>query len=270
MTTPPLAFLPVTEEDLPQIETLQPENWGSIMPAIRWYLTLDFCYLIKAVHNNEIVGCGAVLLNENCAWLANIIVAKAHRNKGYGQAITAHILDYAKQQTESVILIATKLGHPVYLKFGFRDDEEYVFFKPGKIDLPSNPNIIPYDVSFREAILALDADTFGEKRSRLLEPRLKEAFVYTNGNSFEGFTIPTLGEGLTLATTIPAGLALMALRFNEEKRACVPKANQAAVDFLVQHGFTIDDTLNAVKMHLGPKPAWKPQQQFGRVGGNMG
>ncbi|MES2778702.1 MAG: GNAT family N-acetyltransferase [Bacteroidota bacterium] len=270
MTTPSLSFLPVTENDLPEIEKLQPENWGSIMPTIRWYLTLDFCYLIKAVSNNEIVGCGAVLFNQNSAWLANIIVAKAHRNKGYGYDITEHILEYAKQRTESVILIATKLGHPVYVKFGFVDDEEYVFFKPGKMNSPLSANILKYDPSFRESILALDEDTIGEKRIQLLESRLPEAFVYVKDGKFEGFTIPTLGEGLTLATTPEAGLALMAVRFTEEKRACIPKANQVAIDFLVQHGFEIDDTLYATKMYLNKKLPWKPQQQFGRVGGNMG
>lgn len=270
MTRSTLSFLPVTENDLPEIEKLQPENWGSIMPTIRWYLTLDFSYLIKAVYNNQVVGCGAVLFNENSAWLANIIVAKDHRNKGFGQAITEHILEYAKQQRDSIILIATKLGRPVYVKFGFRDDEEYVFFKPGKIDLPRSSHIVNYHPSFKEAILALDEETFGEQRKQLLEPRLEEAFLYVKNNTFEGFTIPTLGEGLTLAKTAEAGLALMAVRFEEEKRACVAKANQVAVDFLVQHGFEIDDSLYAIKMYLDEKLPWKPQQQFGRVGGNMG
>lgn len=270
MTTSSLSFLPITENDLPQIETLQPEHWGSIMPAIKWYMTLDFSYLVKAVYNGEIVGCGAVLFNKNSAWLANIIVAKAHRNNGYGSAITEHILEYAKQQRDNIILIATKLGHPVYVKFGFQDDEEYLFFKPGRIDLPLSPNIVTYQPSFKEAILALDADTTGEDRLKLLEPRLQEALVYVKDNIVEGFTIPTLGEGLTLATTAEAGLALMVVRFKEEKKACVAKANKVAVDFLLQHGFEPDDNLYAVKMYLHKKLSWKPQQQFGRVGGNMG
>ncbi|MES2559630.1 MAG: GNAT family N-acetyltransferase [Bacteroidota bacterium] len=274
---PALFFLPVNENDLPEIEKLQPEHWGSIMPAIKWYMTLDFCYLIKAVYENEIVGCGAVLVNGNSAWLANIIVAKGHRNKGYGYAITEHILDYAKHQTGSVILIATKLGRPVYLKFGFNDDEEYLFFKAGKIERlssqrqePPSPYIIPYHPSYKDAILALDEDTFGEQRTQLLESRLAEALVYVQDDIFKGFTIPTLGEGLTLAYTPEAGLALMAVRFTEAKKACIPKANSVAVDYLLQHGFEVDDSLYAIKMNLGKVLPWKPQQQFGRVGGNMG
>lgn len=265
-----LTFLPITENDLPEIETLQPENWNNIIPTIRWYLTLDFCYLIKAVHNNQIVGCGAVLVNENSAWLANIIVAKAHRNKGFGKAITSHLLEYAKQQTDFIMLIATKLGYPVYVPYGFKVDEDYVFFKPGKITAQRSPFIVHYQPEWKQAIFDLDEDTFGEKRIQLLEPRLHEAFVYVEEGTVKGFSIPTLGEGLTVATTAEAGISLMAIRFTEEKRACLPKANIAAIQFLRESGFEVDEALYGVKMYLNDKPRWKPQQQFGRIGGNMG
>jgi GNAT superfamily N-acetyltransferase len=265
-----LTFSLVTEHDLPKIETLQPENWNSIIPTIKWYLTLDFCYLVKAVHMGEVVGCGAVLMNQNSAWLANIIVAKSHRNKGFGKTITGHLLTYAKQHTDSILLIATKLGYPVYLQYGFKADEEYVFFKPGKILVPQSPNIFRYQPKWKQAILELDADTFGEQRSQLLESRLAESFVYVKDGTVKGFTIPTLGEGLTVATTAEAGTALMALRFSEEKRACLPKANTDAIHFLKEHGFEVDEVLFGVKMYLDNKPLWKPQQQFGRIGGNMG
>jgi GNAT superfamily N-acetyltransferase len=265
-----LSFSPVTESDLPQIEKLQPEFWSSIIPVTKWYLTLDFCYLIKAELNGEVVGCGAVLSNTNSAWLANIIVSKEHRNKGIGLAITEYINEYAAQQTDNVLLVATKLGRPVYIKLGFKDDEEYVFFKPHKIELPVSPNIVPYQQQFKEAILVLDAECSGEIRLNLLLPKLNEAFVYLNNSTFEGFTIPTLGEGLTFATNTQAGLALMAMRLQEEKRACLPKANKAGIDFLLEHGFEIDENLYGIKMYLNQKPNWKPMQQFGRVGGNLG
>ncbi len=267
---PSLQFSKVATTDLPQIAKLQPEYWGNIIPVIEWYLTLDFCYLIKVELNGEIVGCGAVLTNQNSAWLANIIVGKEHRNKGIGLAITEHLNAYAKTQSDNILLIATKLGRPVYIKLGFKDDEEYVFFKPHKIDLPLSPNIFPFQPVYKDAILALDFACSGELRPNLLLPKMHESFVYINNNVFEGFCMPTLGEGLTYTTTTQAGLDFLAMRLKEEKRACLPTSNTIAIDFLCKHGYEIDENLWGIKMYLNKKPEWKPKQQFGRIGGNLG
>lgn len=189
---------------------------------------------------------------------------------GIGLSITEHLKAYAKTQTDNVLLVATKLGRPVYVKLGFKDDEEYVFFKAHKIDLPLSPHIIPYEPKYKDAILALDLTCSGEVRPHLLLPKLPESFVYVNNNTFEGFCMPTLGEGLTFATTTEAGLALLSMRLKEEKRACLPQANTIAVNFLLEQGFEIDENLHGVKMYLNQKPAWNPKQQFGRIGGNLG
>jgi GNAT superfamily N-acetyltransferase len=265
-----LHFAPVTQTDLPEISLLQPEFWADIIPTIRWYMTLDFCYLVKVTFNNEIVGCGAALVNEDSVWLANIIVAKAHRNKGIGAVITEHLITYAAQIHPNVLLIATKLGRPVYEKYGFKEDQGYTFFKPHKITLPVSDYIIPYESTYREAVLKMDADIMGEHRANFLHPRLQEAFLYVTNGVLGGFCIPGLGEGLTLADTPEAGLALMTMRLREEKRACVPTANKAAVDFLVAQGYEIDENLWAIKMYLHKQPVWQPTKQYGRVGGNMG
>jgi GNAT superfamily N-acetyltransferase len=266
-----MKFSRLTHLDMPNIGALQPEFWGSIIPAMEWYLTLDFCYLIKVESDGEIAGCGAVLQHDDCAWLANIIVHKDHRNKGLGLAITEHLTQYALQYTQNVLLIATKLGRPVYTKLGFKEDEEYVFFHSHKITDPVlSKNIVPYQPQYKEAILTMDQAFTGEKRTQLLLPKLAESYVYMQDGTIQGYSFPTLGEGLTFSHTTEAGLALMAMRLQEEKRACLPKVNQAGIDFLLQQGFTIDHNLHGVKMYLNTQPVWQPQQQYGRVGGNMG
>jgi hypothetical protein len=118
--------------------------------------------------------------------------------------------------------------------------------------------------------MQLDYDTTGEKRPDLLHPRLHESYVYLEDGSFKGFTIPSLGEGLTLATTEKAGLALMIQNLQQEKRAAIPVNNKAAIHFLEQNGFESDPNLYAVKMFLGKHIPWKSHQTYGRVGGNMG
>lgn len=265
-----LHFSPITETDLPQIKLLQPEFWNDIIPAFQWYLTLDFCYLTKVILDNEVVGTGVALVHENSVWLANIIVSKNHRNKGIGAAITEHLLAYAKALRPNVYLIATKLGRPVYTHYGFKEDQGYVFFKPHKISLPVSENIIPYEAKYKQAILDLDTEVTGEYRQQMLLKRLPEAMIYVSNNQFQGFCIPGLGEGLTLATTPEAGLALLTMRLQEEKGACLPIANQVAIDFLLAQGFEINDNVWAVKMYLNREPVWKPTMQYGRVGGNLG
>jgi GNAT superfamily N-acetyltransferase len=265
-----LRFSPVSETDFPEIALLQPEYWADIMPTIRWYKTLDFCYLVKATLKDEVVGCGAALVHEDCVWLANIIVAKEFRNKGIGTVITEHLITYAQQHRSNVLLIATRLGKPVYETFGFKEDSGYTFFKAHKIVLPVSEYIIPYEPQYKNAILKLDHEVIGEHRLNLLHSRLKESFVFVKDGVFEGFCIPNLGEGLTIANTPEAGLALLAWRLREEKRACLPTANTVAIEFLLSQGYKIDENLWAVKMYLNKKTNWDPTRQYGRVGGNMG
>lgn len=265
-----LRFAPITSADLPEVQLLQPEFWADIIPTFRWYLTLDFSYPVKAILHGEVVGCGVALVNEDSVWLANIIVAKEFRNKGIGALITEHLIQYALQHRQNVLLIATRLGKPVYEKLGFKEDQGYTFFKPYKIVLPVSENIVPYEPQYKNAILKLDCEVMGEHRLNLLHARLQEAMVYKKEGNIEGFCIPNLGEGLTLAHTQEAGLALLAWRLREEKRACLPSANKVAIEFLLSQGYIIDDNLWAIKMYLHQKPNWDPTKQYGRVGGNMG
>jgi GNAT superfamily N-acetyltransferase len=257
-------------EDIPTVRALQPEGWNDIIPGTILYIEQDFCYPVKATLDGQIVASGAAIVHKDTTWLANIIVHKDHRNKGYGLIMTEYLLKYAQAQTDAVMLVATKLGRPVYIKLGFNDDEEYIFFKRQKLSLAIPPEVVPYNDSYKVAILELDHDTTGEYREHVLTPHLHGAFVYLENGTFKGFTIPSLGEGLTLATTSQAGLSLMIQNLQEEKRAALPVVNQAAVNFLLQNGFEVDEQLAGVKMYRGRYVPWKPQQMYGRVGGNMG
>lgn len=260
----------LTADDLPDLRALQPEHWNDIIPANQFYVESDFCYVVKAVLNGEIVGCGTAIVHANAVWIANIIVHAAHRNKGIGQKVTSHVLEYAGTLSPSILLIATRMGHPVYVKLGFKDDEEYVFFKKQKLNLPVSAAVVPYEERFRKEILQLDHETTGEKREHLLSSRLPESYVYLDKGIFKGFTIPSMGEGLTLAVTEKAGQALMVRNLQEEKRIALPVSNKPAIHFLLQHGFETDETLGGVKMYFGRYLPWKPLQTYGRIGGNMG
>lgn len=56
-----LVFKLITEEDLPEIQGLQPERWLSITEAFLYYTKNSFCHPIKAVSAGEILGVGAAI-----------------------------------------------------------------------------------------------------------------------------------------------------------------------------------------------------------------
>jgi GNAT superfamily N-acetyltransferase len=259
----------VTKADLPGLRTLQPKGWGDIIPNLIYYLESDFCYVIKVLANGEIVACGTAIVHDNATWLANIITHEKHRGKGLGTLVTKHLTDYALTKSPSVILIATDLGLPVYIRLGYIKGEEYTVFKPRPYTGTIDAEVIPYEARFEREVLAIDYETTGELRSRIIKPRLNEAFVYMSNGCIQGFTIPELGEGVTFAQTPEAGIALMKKTLQLGKRIVIPLSNKPALDFLYSQGYEKDNWYG-VKMHFGQAIDWKPQQTFGRIGGNLG
>lgn len=77
-------------------------------------------------------GCGAVCFSEElpspdnpdgkCAYLMNIYVREAYRNKGIAHRIVRHLLDLAEEcGCDKIYLETTDEARPVYHSLGFRD-----------------------------------------------------------------------------------------------------------------------------------------------------
>ena len=256
--------------DLANIPRLQPASWGNIVPNTRFYIESNFCYAIKASAGGELLGTGAAIMHKNVAWLANIIVHPDARNHGIGTAITKHLLAFLQTRYDNIMLIATPLGMPIYEKFGFKTDGIYQFFHEGVLAGEAHPQLQNYSKIFRVDILNMDLQITGEAREQMLTPHLEQAVVYVDQTGVRGFCMPTLGEGLALADTVEAGLALMRPRLSTRKKTVVPVENKAAFEFLLQNGFEAEENRLAYRMYLGNKFPWNPEKIFGRVGGNVG
>lgn len=266
---PDLRIEVVTKNDLPGLQTLQPKGWGDIIPNIIFYLDSGHCHVIKVLLDDKIVACGTAIVHENATWLANIITHENYRGRGLGTIVTQHLTDYALTKSPSVILIATDLGLPVYTRLGYIKGEEYIIFKPKPYTGSIDAEVLPYETRFEKEVLEIDRETTGEMRSMMIKPKLDEAFVYIKNGMVLGFAIPGFGEGLTLARTPEAGIALMKKTLQLGKRVVIPVGNTPALDFLYEQGHEKDNWY-AVKMHFGQELAWKPEQSFGRIGGNLG
>ena len=130
----------LNHHDINFIAELQPEGWDSILPKMVFYVESSFCFPIKVIIDNKIVGLGATIIHENTAWLGHIIVHNENRGKGLGKLITQKLIEIAKQkQCQTILLIATEFGAPVYEKVGFVTQTEYLFFKD--ISLEKLPNV---------------------------------------------------------------------------------------------------------------------------------
>lgn len=94
---------------------------------------------IVASHDGIDCGCGAVCFSEElpspdnpggkCAYLMNIYVREAYRNKGIAHRIVRRLLDLAAERgCEKIYLETTDEGRPLYLTIGFRDMPDMMIY----------------------------------------------------------------------------------------------------------------------------------------------
>ena len=88
-----MQFGGITYNDLSEILKLHPVGWPDIVPEFEFYIRKEFCYPIKAILENKVVGVGTLIVFDNTGWLAHIIVDKNHRNSGIGFQITEKLIN---------------------------------------------------------------------------------------------------------------------------------------------------------------------------------
>jgi len=259
-----------TSYDLDAVAGLQPDGWPDIVPSIEYYCKSDFCFPLKAKLAGKVVGIGTAIIHGSTAWLAHIIVNPNNRNAGIGSAITKGLIELCQRSScRSLLLLATTLGEPVYKKFGFEVETNYLFFDHGTSLAPEvQPEISLFQKQHEAALFELDRLVSGEDRKKLLCEHLNNTLVFVENNLLKGFYMPTLGEGLIIADSPAAGLALMKRRTASTKKFCIPILNENALNFLSQHGFT--EYRRASRMILGEKVAWDGSKIYSRIGGNLG
>jgi GNAT superfamily N-acetyltransferase len=267
-----MSFEKFTKPDIERISNLQPAGWPDIAAAFSFYTGHDYCCPVKVEVGNEIVAVGVSIVYEDTAWLAHIIVDESFRKQGMGFNLVRFLLDDLQNKgLESVSLIATDLGEPVYLKAGFRKVSDYRFFKKVKdLKVPfRSDKIRSYRNEYYEDIVRLDKEISGESRVRLFAGHLHAAKVYIDNREICGYYLPGLGEGPVCAKTIEAGTALMQLKYTAVEKAVIPEENQAGIVLLINSGFVETET-RGKRMIFGKEIVWKPRMVYSRVGGNLG
>ncbi len=265
----------ITQADLKDLIPLQPEGWPDLETSFKFYIENRNCIPFKYIMKGVIAGIGVVIYYGSTAWLAHIIVVDGFRNQGLGKKIVLHLIDTAKKQKfESVLLIATELGYPVYLKTGFVTQNLYEFFERRN---PKNNLVQPksfsdqiqsYDKKFEDAIYSLDYRVSGENRRWLLKKHLKGSYLYIEADKLSGCYLTTLGEGLIIAKTPEAGIELLKLKCNTAKKVVLPQENTQGIEFLKKNGFS--KKLSVARMVWGKSIRFKPEYLYSRIAGNFG
>src|ERR1700712_1129801 len=109
--------------------------------------------LLVAESDGVIVGTGGAVSFGRTGWIGGITVAPAARGRGLGRALTEASLA-CLDGCETVLLLASALGRPIYDRLGFVSEGDYRVFMAGEAPVRSARvfSSVP-----REVVLALDA-----------------------------------------------------------------------------------------------------------------
>ncbi len=264
---------PFTADDLSRITHLQPDGWQDIVPFFRFYVADPICRAYKFEEKGRIVAVGALILHVETAWLAHIIVAPEMRRKGLGLRVTRHLIDSTEEHgRHTQLLIATKMGEPLYGQLGFTRSCEYLFYHPPlHVEVAPKGSARPIQPADIPELMLLDRNASGEDRWGLLSGHTSNAMIYrgNSGGGIRGYYLPGLGEGHIVARDAEAGQALMKLRLAEAEAAPVlPAANLEANRCLTDLGLGVKSS--AARMVRNGADPLKPEMLFNRIGGHLG
>lgn len=263
---------PLEKEDLPIINSLKPDDWNDLTYIHEFYLNNNFCYPRKVVIDNKIAGIGTAIHHNRTGWLAHIIVLPEFRNKGIGSLIVLSLINILKNDLlcESISLIVTDLGAPVYLKNGFTIQSEYCVYNNDNSVRENNSfeNIMPANADHFNKIFQLDRVVAGEDRIKILSQYIDGAFVSISAKTVNGFYMPRLGEGLIISNSKENGINLLRMSIQSKNRIVVPFENEIARDDLLKSGFK--ETQKIKRMIFGKEFRWIPENVYSRISGYLG
>ncbi|MFZ1705044.1 MAG: GNAT family N-acetyltransferase [Saprospiraceae bacterium] len=252
---------PLKTNDINGLNALTPVEWKFEYESfLKNFIDEPFFYAFLLLQENNIVGTGNVLIKGNIGWLANIIVDYNHRNLGLGFSMTKFLVDFLQDKgCETQILIATKLGEPVYQKIGFKKITEYYCYDSVR-DVPyANSDFIrPLTLENKSLVYNLDYMANGENRSHLINKFYKNGFGYFDtGDLLLGFYLPEFGKGLVISSDPTAGKELLKLKHaTKGRRTMLPIENEEGIKTLENLGLT--KGISSSKMILGKLNFWNP------------
>ncbi|WP_055736698.1 MULTISPECIES: GNAT family N-acetyltransferase [Bacillaceae] len=205
--------------------------------------------------NGKLVACGALISydEQKIGSIGMVIVHPSHQGKGLGRKLTEACIN-KKTQTQSLMLIATKEGEPLYRKVGFQTTGRIVkYTNPSATFFNDLVQAQPFERFMFQDVVDLDAMAFGERREGFLQDRIKQAskayvLIKDEGIVGYGLAIDTPYNriiGPLICNTEEGAIDLiraLLLGYSGRVRIDMPEKRERVEAFLQKAGFSLSAT----------------------------
>jgi GNAT superfamily N-acetyltransferase len=269
----------MTRDDVdPAVTAILADHWGDRRAWFEFTLGNAACHSIVADADGEVIGTGVATVNGPVAWIGTIWVARDHRRRGLGAALTDAVADIATAEgAGTLLLVATDRGRPLYERSGFEVQTWYRTFEAPGLGAAADEALRPFRPDDLDAMAALDRAATGEDRRLVLDglatPTGTRVLEASDGD-LRGFVVRApWGGGATVAPGLDDGLTIVEARRRRsppEKRVrCgILLENEAGAEALERAGWT--EAWRAPRLVRGASMTWHPEQVWGQFNHAMG
>ena len=275
-----VAIRPMAVADVPVAANAVLEGgWGDRTTFFAWAVGHPSCRPFVAVVGERIVGTGVATAYGPVGWVGTIFVVPERRGSGLGRALTeAVIAELEGRGCRTLVLIATRLGRPVYERLGFERLAGHLHFSiHGSANRAPLDRLRPMAPADLPAILALDRAATGEDRAPvvagLVGPESARVVVRADG-SIGGYVARGPWGGAALVAPDPDD-ALVLLEWRRRRvgpeavvATGLPDANAVGRARLLTGGWS--ESAGAVRMVRGEPLDWRPDWVWGQFNGALG
>ncbi|MDA0181998.1 GNAT family N-acetyltransferase [Solirubrobacter phytolaccae] len=212
--------------------------------------------LLVAEEDGAVVGTAASVGFGPTAWLGGVTVAPQARGNGLGRQLTEAAID-ALGERETILLLATPMGQPVYEKLGFEVEGTYRVFSSGSRRPEKTVELRDVTPDDHDAIRALDRRATGEDRSLAIDASLEGAKATPD---LKAVALNPPWPALPIIGDPQAATTLLTSLIEPGLRIAVPDENTDAVNLLRLLG---REQRTVARMRRGPAVDWRPDEVWG-------
>ncbi len=272
-----------TADPEPAAAAILAADWGDRRAWFEFAVAHPECRAFVAEdEDGEIVGTGIVTINGPVAWIGTIFVAPSVRGRGLGRALTeAPIAEAERAGCQTLVLVATSAGQPLYERLGFSVQTWYRTMEaPGLADASDDDGrrvVRAFQVDDLDAMADLDRAATGEDRRHLLaafaSPDTTKVVTQAPDRP-TGFVIRApWGGGATIAPRPEDALAILRARRlaagpDKHVRAGILLENEAGGAALIADGWT--EAWRAPRLVRGRPLEWHPDHIWGQFNHALG
>lgn len=157
------------------------------------------CFVLRK--NSRKIGLITSISYGNIGWFGNLIVEKAHQNKGAGKVLVEYTVNFLQARGAKAIgLYAYEHLIDYYKGFGFRVDSQFMVLKHDKLSYRAEEFGQKVTILELPAIIKLDKQCFGADRKKLLARILfdgnNQFYCLRVDGEIVGFVAAKVNEGI--------------------------------------------------------------------------